>query len=97
MRICLVSQEITGVRGGGIGTYVGEAGKALAAAGHEVWLVTPEPPDAARRAALAGHTAFHRILTIPPAGPGIHPRFRPAAPARGYALAVHRTLIGAGV
>ncbi|MGA0867476.1 MAG: glycosyltransferase family 4 protein, partial [Planctomycetota bacterium] len=97
MRICLVSQEITGVRGGGIGTYVGEAGKALAAAGHEVWLVTPEPPDASRRAALAGHTAFHRVLTIPPAGTGIHPRFRPDDPARGYALAVHRTLIGAGV
>jgi len=97
MRICLVSQEITGVRGGGIGTYVGEAGKALAAAGHEVWLVTPEPPDAPGRAALAAHTAFHRILTIPAAGSPGHPGFRPEDPARSHALAVHRTLIGAGV
>lgn len=41
MRVCLVSKEVEGVRGGGIGTYVVEAGHALSAAGHQVCLMTP--------------------------------------------------------
>lgn len=43
MRVALCSYEIAGVRGGGIGTYVAEAGRALTAAGHEVWLITSKP------------------------------------------------------
>ena len=43
MRIALVSREVAGVRGGGIGTYVSEAGYALRAAGHHVTLITDEP------------------------------------------------------
>ena len=43
MRIALCSNEVAGLRGGGIGTYVTEAGTALQAAGHEVWLVTARP------------------------------------------------------
>ena len=40
MRIALCSYELAGLRGGGIGTYVAEAAKALTAAGHDVWVVT---------------------------------------------------------
>lgn len=45
MRACLVSNEVAGIRGGGIGTYVVEAGYALRAAGHEVWLITARPDE----------------------------------------------------
>ncbi len=60
MRICLVSKEIAGVRGGGIGVYVSEAGKALSASGHEVWLLT-EDPGAEKRERL-------KALTLVPSG-----------------------------
>ena len=40
MRIALCSYELAGLRGGGIGTYVAEAAKALSGAGHDVWVVT---------------------------------------------------------
>ena len=61
MRIALVSTEVAGFHGGGIGTYVVEAGKALTAAGHEVWLVTGAP-DRSRQAELRRHPAFTRVL-----------------------------------
>lgn len=40
MKVCFVSKECAGLRGGGIGTYIAEAGKALRAHGHEAWLLT---------------------------------------------------------
>jgi len=62
MRIALCSYEVAGMRGGGIGTYVSEAGRALKAAGHEVWLVTARP---AKTGGAAGHeAAFTRVLYI---------------------------------
>lgn len=62
MRIALCSNEVAGLRGGGIGTYVTEAGKALQAAGHEVWLVTARPEhgdDAFRQ-----DPSFSRVLYL---------------------------------
>lgn len=63
MRIAHCSNEIQGIRGGGIGTYVGEAGKALRAAGHEVWLFTAAL-DADQRRAAEALGAFDRIVCI---------------------------------
>ncbi|MCK5942309.1 MAG: glycosyltransferase [Planctomycetes bacterium] len=62
MRIALCSYEVAGVRGGGIGTYVAEAGRALTAAGHEVWLVTSRPD--AGTAGAADERAFARVLFV---------------------------------
>jgi glycosyltransferase involved in cell wall biosynthesis len=63
MRIALCSHEVEGVRGGGIGTYVVEAGKALTAAGHEVWLVT-SAPEPERAEALRRREGFARVLFV---------------------------------
>lgn len=63
MRIAFCSYELAGVRGGGIGTYVAEAAKALTAAGHEVWLFTAAPDERGREA-LRRHPDFHRVLFL---------------------------------
>ena len=62
MRIALCSNEVAGLRGGGIGTYVTEAGKALQAAGHEVWLVTARPEHGAD--AFRRDPSFSRVLYL---------------------------------
>ena len=95
LRVCFVSREVGGVRGGGIGTYVAEAGRALTAAGHEVWLVTEDPGlDAAQRAALDALPGFHRVLCIAPAST---PRWFHANAQYGHAVRVHEALAGCGV
>lgn len=95
MRICFVSREIGGVRGGGIGTYVVEAGHALTAAGHEVWLLTEDAGlDAAQRAAIASLDAFYRVVPI---ARGSEPRWFHANERHGYAARVHEALLAAGV
>lgn len=64
MRVALVSFEVAGVRGGGIGTYVAEAGHALTAAGHHVTLVTTAGETAEEQRALRQHEAFSEVLLI---------------------------------
>ena len=65
MRIAFCSEELDGVRGGGIGTYVSEAAKALAAAGHEVWLLTSGAGlDERARDALRRRGSFERVLFV---------------------------------
>ena len=44
MRICLVSRELAPFFGGGIGTYISHASRALAEAGHEVHILTDRHP-----------------------------------------------------
>jgi len=71
MRICFVSREIAGVRGGGIGTYVVEAARALRAGGHEVWLLTEA---AGPGESLRGVTDFDRVVEV---GEGVPAAERP--------------------
>ncbi len=96
MRICLVSKEVAGIVGGGIGIYVHEAAKALTACGHEVWLITRDPGDE-KRHALRALTGFHRILT---AGENVpadrRGRVFHGEPHYGYSMLVHQTLQAAG-
>lgn len=94
MRIALCSYELAGVRGGGIGTYVSEAAKALTAAGHEVWLVTAAPEGAAREQ-LRAHPDFHGVAFVEDAaGPGPAPAF--AGAALTFAQQAHQTLLANG-
>lgn len=97
MRIALVSSEVAGCRGGGIGTYVVEAGAALTAAGHEVWLVTSAPvgPDAAE---LRAHPAFSRVVFVEDAAtPRSEVRFALARGALWFSQLAHDVLMGSGV
>ncbi len=92
MKICFVSKECAGLRGGGIGTYIAEAGKALRAHGHEVHLMTTLwNPDQERR--LLAELPFDRVIL---AGEGVandqRRRFFHADPHYGYAYLVHQTL-----
>jgi glycosyltransferase involved in cell wall biosynthesis len=90
MRIAFVSKEVAGVRGGGIGTYVAEAGKALTAFGHEVWLITQDP-GAELRPRLGELPGFHRVVVN---GDGVAARMR-LFHGHGhaeYSLLAHRTL-----
>jgi glycosyltransferase involved in cell wall biosynthesis len=97
MRIALVSSEVAGFRGGGIGTYVVEAGRALSAAGHEVWLLT-ERPEPERVAELRGHPAFARVLFVEEAAtPREELRFALARRALWFAQLAHDLLRQSGV
>lgn len=61
LRVCLVSHEFAPFYGGGAGTYASIMSAALAAAGHEVHLLTPRD-DALRHApALRPGVTFHGI------------------------------------
>jgi glycosyltransferase involved in cell wall biosynthesis/GT2 family glycosyltransferase len=94
MRICFVSREVGGVRGGGIGTYVAEAGRALTAAGHEVWLLTEKDGlDGAQLRALAQLEGFHRVVPIAATG---RSRWFHANTRYGHAMLVHEALLGCG-
>ncbi len=95
MRICFCSIEVAGFRGGGIGTYVVEAGRALTAAGHEVWLLTTDPGPELRQA-LRQHASFHEVLFV---GEGVADeptRYLRADAAYRHAVQVHRTLMACG-
>ncbi|MCA8941281.1 MAG: glycosyltransferase [Planctomycetes bacterium] len=87
MRIGFVSREVAGVRGGGIGTYVAEAGRALSDGGHEVWLFT-EAPCPERM------TGFARVVTIAGDGTG---EFLFGEPHYAYADRVHHAIRSSGV
>jgi glycosyltransferase involved in cell wall biosynthesis len=65
MKIAFLTHQFPGVRGGGIGTYVLQAARALAAAGHEPLIFTPIlPGDSAKiRAELA--TARVQLVEVP--------------------------------
>ncbi|MBK8979170.1 MAG: glycosyltransferase family 4 protein [Planctomycetes bacterium] len=94
MRIGLVSREVAGVRGGGIGTYVVEAGVALRAAGHEVWLVTEAPARGEPGAdVLTPGVAFDRVVLTAPRGE----RWLCAPEAMAFSHAAFDALEGAGV
>jgi len=91
MNVCFVSKECAGLRGGGIGTYIAEAGKALRAHGHRVWLLTTvwEEADHAKIAKLP----FDRVVL---AGEGVvdsdRRRMFHGDPHYGYSYLVHQTL-----
>ena len=95
MKICLVSKEVAGLRGGGIGTYVAEAGKALRAHGHQAWLLTSIDGDDERR--RAERLPFHRVVA---AGEGVPASSRAhlfhGQPHYGYSHLVHQTLQALG-
>ena len=92
MKICFVSKEITGICDGGIGVYIAEAGKALTAQGHEVWLITQDPGEEKRKI-LDSLPGFHRVLTV-----GEHvstnrrKRMFHGDPHYAYSMLVHETL-----
>lgn len=95
MRIALVSYEVAGARGGGIGTYVVEAGKALGAAGHEVWLVTAAERQ---RELLQRHPAFARVLFVEDATTPRHQvHFALGRRALWFAQLAHDVLLQAAV
>lgn len=97
MRIAHCSYEIQGVRGGGIGTYVGEAGRALRAAGHETWLFT-RSLDEAQRARLNDLDAFEHVVEIDRAAAAERGmRYATIDHARSASAACHRALSEAGV
>jgi len=95
MRICFVSKECAGLRGGGIGTYIAEAGKALRAHGHEAWLLTTVYNESDRD--LLKKLPFDRVVV---AGEGVEQkdlrRFFHASPHYGYSHLVHMTLQALG-
>lgn len=96
MRIALVSHEVAGFRGGGIGTYVVEAGRALTAAGHEVWLVTGAP-ERDRQDELRRHPAFARVLFVEDAPTPRHEvRFGLARRTLWFAQLAYDVLRGSG-
>ena len=96
MRICFVSREVAGVRGGGIGTYIAEAGKALTAQGHEVWLLIGDPgPELRPR--LANLPGFAHVVMVPGVGDpqlpaSISAGFFHDQPTFGHACRVHELL-----
>ncbi|MCC7066590.1 MAG: glycosyltransferase [Planctomycetes bacterium] len=95
MKVCFVSKECAGLRGGGIGTYIAEAGKALRAHGHEAWLVTTLW-DESERSKLA-NLPFDRVVL---AGEGVPSNARRRMfhgdPHYGYSYLVHQTLQALG-
>lgn len=96
MRIAFCSYELAGVRGGGIGTYVAEAAKALSAAGHEVWLVTAAPSGEAREV-LREHPDFHRVVFVEEVGGAeAQPAFAFGAAPMRFATLVERALASSG-
>lgn len=62
MRMCLVSREVRPFVGGGIATYIAEMASALAAAGHEVHVLTAPQENLQRRGedAMPG-VRFHAV------------------------------------
>lgn len=92
MNVCFVSKECAGLRGGGIGTYIAEAGKALRANGHRVWLLTTvwEAADHAKIASLP----FDRVVLAGEGVPdGERRRLFHGDPHYGYSYLVHQTLV----
>lgn len=90
MKICLVSREVAGIRGGGIGTYIVEAGHALRAVGHEVWLLT-SAEDAEERRRLRALESFDHVEIV---GDDVdrRPNFFHATETYAYSWLVHRSL-----
>lgn len=95
MRICLCSIEVAGFRGGGIGTYVVEAGRALTGAGHEVWLLTTDPGPG-RREELQRHPAFTKVLFVADAAADWRGGCLRADEAYRHAAQVHEALQACG-
>ncbi len=96
MRIAFCSHEFVGLRGGGIGTYVGEAAKALAAAGHEAWLVTSAASEQERQIALRAE-GLHRVLFVEDAKTPAHEvRFGMARTPLRFAQLAHDVLRQSG-
>jgi glycosyltransferase involved in cell wall biosynthesis len=93
MRVCFVSKEVAGIRGGGIGIYVVEAGKALSAYGHEVWLITQDPGEA-KRDRLSSLPGFHRVQIAGENVPADRrsERLFHGDPHYAYSMLVHETL-----
>jgi glycosyltransferase involved in cell wall biosynthesis len=88
MRICLVSRELAPFFGGGIGTYISHASRALAEAGHEVHILTDRHPRLEGVSALRWGAKIHRVdLSRPEAS--IHAY---ALDSMQYAMAVHVAL-----
>ena len=97
MRIAFCSDELDGVRGGGIGTYVSEAAKAMTAAGHEVWLLTSGAGlDERAREALRRHASFERVLFVEDGG-APEPSFAFGGTPLRFAERVERALTAAGL
>ncbi len=97
MRIGMVSTEVAGYRGGGIGTHVVEAATALTGAGHECWLFTA-PLEGEAGAALRRHPSFARVEFV---GEGLPPDqrlpYRISNHAVEHATRVHYQVLAAGV
>ena len=95
MKVCYVSKEVAGLRGGGIGTYIAEAGRALRANGHEAWLITYVGNDQDRSRSRS--LPFDRVVA---AGDGVpaaaRRRLFHGAPHYGYSYLVHQTLQALG-
>ncbi len=87
MRVCLVSREVAPYRGGGIGTYIALAARALVEAGHEVHLLTEAHPQLSDGTRLGTGEHVHFVGV---SGNTALPGFL-SEQAR-YALAVHETL-----
>lgn len=93
----MVSIEVRGFQNGGIGSYVLQAAQALAARGHEVWLVTYLPEGTAREdfTQLPGfaHVAF--VEDCPPEAD--QRRFGLARNTLRFAQLAHEKLCSLGV
>lgn len=88
MRICFVSRELAPFHGGGIGTYVAQACRAFAAAGHEVHVITAAHPGLERAKELFPGVRVH--VAECSEGPGRMGACRNES--MRHALAVHHTL-----
>jgi len=89
VKVALVSRELAPFYGGGIGTYVSEMAAVLAAAGHEVHIITgPHDGVLSRGPAIRPGVRFHCVdLETGDAGLDAYPAY----PMR-YAMAVYQTL-----
>ena len=64
MRICLVSTELAPFNGWGVGASTAQAARALAAAGHEVHVLTEGAPGVREHATRPSHQRTHPGVTI---------------------------------
>jgi glycosyltransferase involved in cell wall biosynthesis/GT2 family glycosyltransferase len=87
LRICFVSKQFAPFYRGGIGTYVSQACRAFAAAGHEVHVLTERHPGIERAGQLFPSVRVHLVTYDGSAPPGA---CRNAS--MQYALGVHQTL-----
>lgn len=91
MRICLVAREVAPFIGGGIATYAAQMARALAAAGHEVHILTALYPELHQRSAQHMPGVRMHAVDINAGDAGLHGAY--FSEATRYAMAAYEALL----